>query len=157
MPEPRWSSLSIPAEKVLAGAQQVAFAANAPEVQPVHFLFSMLAHGNNLATTVLRKMRWLPYALLVEVAKFIGINSETPIEGEMELPLSQECVALIDYAAIESKKTHSEFVGTEHIFLSMLAAKEKLPIFETLGITYENGFIVVQKICSEPTQTELAS
>lgn len=156
MHESRWS-LSIPAEKALAGAQQAALATHASEVQPAHFLFSMLTHGNNLATTVLQKMKWLPSIILTEIAKFIGIGNEVPSQAETEIPLSAECIAMMNNAETEAKRTHSEFVGTEHIFLSMLAAEEKLPIFEYLGITYENGFAAVQQLCSAPTQTKLAS
>ena len=158
MLKPQQWSLSIPADQAFMNAQQIACAAKATEVKPILFLFSILAHGNNLGTTMLRKMYWLPSVILAEVVKCIGINPKEAIPTETDIPLSAACRVMMDNAAEEAKKTKSVFVGTEHIFLSMLASEEKPHILTKVGITYEKGLTVVQKMCdAQNGKADLAS
>ena len=104
------------AEKVLEIAKDFSFEYNYPFIGTEHILYGLIAEGEGLASKILSKQGLTSEYVEDEIVKIDGIM-ETKVE---EVDFTPRAKRIIENSKRESKRLGQNYVGTEHILLSLM-------------------------------------
>jgi len=93
------------------------------EVTPIMLLLAILKHGNNIAVTVIEEVGVDVEVLENRILKLVRNNSDVLIM-EQPIGLSEDSLNVIEAAKEEALMLGRQIIGTEHLLLSLLKAKE---------------------------------
>ncbi len=133
------------AQRVLRLAQQEAERFNHGFVGTEHLLLGLLALGDGVAVSVLRKMGVDLDMLRMEVEKALGVGPETKTIGN--IPFTPRVKKVLALAASEARALNHSYLGTEHILLGLLREGEgaAAQILKNLNIDLEKTRIAIMK------------
>ena len=93
------------------------------EVTPIMLLLAILKHGNNIAVTVIEEVGVDVEILENRILKLVRNNSDVLIM-EHAIGLSEDSLNILEAAKEEALMLGRQIIGTEHLLLSLLKAKE---------------------------------
>ena len=110
------------AQKVLELARQEADRFNHGYIGTEHLLLGLIALGEGVAVTVLRRMGLDLETVRLEVEKAVGVGSDMKTVGNV--PYTPRVKKVLALAGTEARAMNVEFVGTEHVLLGLLREGE---------------------------------
>ena len=110
------------AQQVLQLARQEADRFNHGYIGTEHLLLGLIALGQGVAVTVLRRMGLDLETVRLEVEKAVGVGSDMKTVGNV--PYTPRVKKVLALAGTEARGMNVEFVGTEHILLGLLREGE---------------------------------
>ena len=110
------------AQQVLQLARKEADRFNHGYIGTEHLLLGLIALGEGVAVTVLRRMGLDLETVRLEVEKAVGVGSDMKTVGNV--PYTPRVKKVLALAGTEARGMHVEFVGTEHILLGLLREGE---------------------------------
>ncbi|MBN1695051.1 ATP-dependent Clp protease ATP-binding subunit [candidate division WOR-3 bacterium] len=93
------------------------------EVTPVILLLAILKHGNNIAVTVIEEVGVDIELLENRILRLVKSNEDMFIV-EQPIGLSEDSLNILEEAKEEALMLGRQIIGTEHLLLSLLKAKE---------------------------------
>ena len=110
------------AQKVLELARQEADRFNHGYIGTEHLLLGLIALGEGVAVTVLRRMGLDLETVRLEVEKAVGVGSDMKTVGNV--PYTPRVKKVLALAGTEARAMNVEFIGTEHVLLGLLREGE---------------------------------
>jgi ATP-dependent Clp protease ATP-binding subunit ClpC len=110
------------AQQVLQLSRQEADRFNHGYIGTEHLLLGLIALGQGVAVTVLRRMGLDLETVRLEVEKAVGVGSDMKTVGNV--PYTPRVKKVLALAGTEARGMNVEFVGTEHILLGLLREGE---------------------------------
>ena len=110
------------AQQVLQLARRAADRFNHGYIGTEHLLLGLIALGQGVAVTVLRRMGLDLETVRMEVEKAVGVGSDMKTVGNV--PYTPRVKKVLALAGTEARAMNVEFVGTEHILLGLLREGE---------------------------------
>ena len=110
------------AQQVLQLARQEADRFNHGYIGTEHLLLGLIALGQGVAVTVLRRMGLDLETVRLEVEKAVGVGSDMKTVGNV--PYTPRVKKVLALAGTEARAMNVEFVGTEHVLLGLLREGE---------------------------------
>jgi len=98
-----------------------------------HLLLGLIHEDEGLAIRVLRALNVDPRALADQVKELVGQGDKTVIVGE-HIPFTPRSKKALELALRESQRLQHDYIGTEHILLSLLAQAEG-PAYQALVLS----------------------
>ncbi len=105
------------ARRVIFFARYEASQYGSPYIETEHLLLGLLREDQTLAHILLKS---LPSIQMVRTEIEASIEARERISTSVEVPLTQECKRILNYAAEESARLGSRHIGTEHLLLGIL-------------------------------------
>ena len=87
-------------------------------ILPEHLFYAVLSEKDCLAFLTLKKLQFNVENLLEQTENFFSEESHIPSLNE--IPQSRRFKYLLDIAEIESTSLHNDYIGTEHLLLSLV-------------------------------------
>ncbi len=94
------------------------------EVTPVILLLAILKHGNNIAITVIEEVGVDIELLENRVLRIVSGSGEVLI-AEQPMGLSEDSLNILEQAKEEAMMLGRQIIGTEHLLLALLKAREE--------------------------------
>jgi ATP-dependent Clp protease ATP-binding subunit ClpC len=104
-------------------SKDLAREAGLSEVTPVILLLAILKHGNNIAVTVIEEVGVDVEILENRILKLVKSSGDVLIV-EQPIGLSEDSLNILEEAKEEALMLGRQIIGTEHLLLSLLKAKE---------------------------------
>jgi hypothetical protein len=118
------------ARRVIFFARFEASQYGSPYIETEHLMLGLLREDKALASWLLHTQGWIE-SIRGEVEA--GITARERISTAVEVPLSQECKRILNFAAEEAELLRHKHVGTEHLFLGILREEKCLAARILLG------------------------
>ena len=133
------------AQQVLQLARQEADRFNHGYIGTEHLLLGLIALGQGVAVTVLRRMGLDLDTVRMEVEKAVGVGSDMKTVGNV--PYTPRVKKVLALAGTEARSMNVEFVGTEHILLGLLREGEGVAarVLSNLSVDIEKTRQAVMK------------
>ncbi len=133
------------AQQVLQLARQEADRFNHGYIGTEHLLLGLIALGQGVAVTVLRRMGLDLDTVRLEVEKAVGVGSDMKTVGNV--PYTPRVKKVLALAGTEARSMNVEFVGTEHILLGLLREAEGVAarVLSNLSVDIEKTRQAVMK------------
>ena len=133
------------AQQVLQLARQEADRFNHGYIGTEHLLLGLIALGEGVAVTVLRRMGLDLATVRLEVEKAVGVGSDMKTVGNV--PYTPRVKKVLALAGTEARAMNVEFVGTEHILLGLLREGEGVAarVLSNLNVDIEKTRLAVLK------------
>ena len=133
------------AQQVLQLARQEADRFNHGYIGTEHLLLGLIALGEGVAVTVLRRMGLDLETVRLEVEKAVGVGSDMKTVGNV--PYTPRVKKVLALAGTEARAMNVEFVGTEHILLGLLREGEGVAarVLSNLNVDIEKTRLAVLK------------
>ena len=133
------------AQQVLQLARQEADRFNHGYIGTEHLLLGLIALGQGVAVTVLRRMGLDLDTVRMEVEKAVGVGSDMKTVGNV--PYTPRVKKVLALAGTEARSMNVEFVGTEHILLGLLREAEGVAarVLSNLNVDIEKTRQAVMK------------
>lgn len=110
------------AQQVLQLARQEADRFNHGYIGTEHLLLGLIALGEGVAVSVLRRMGLDLERVRLEVEKAVGVGADMKTVGNV--PYTPRVKKVLALAGTEARAMNVDFVGTEHILLGLLREGE---------------------------------
>jgi len=150
----RFDTFTIKAQELIQNAQQAATDHNHQQIEPEHLLFAMFREPEGIAKSILRKLGVSPGAVAQEVA--MALEKLPKISGAVEVYISRRTKPVLDAAFKEASKMKDQYVGIEHILLSIVDEKtgDASSILARNGVTRESILKVLMDIRGSQSITD---
>lgn len=101
-------------------------------VAPEQILLGIMGAGDSLSFTALKSMGLTLDMVRSEVTKIVPNGSDAVV---IEIPFSESCKRALELAWDEGQKLGHDYIGTEHLLLGLLRAKDSVveAVVENLG------------------------
>jgi len=119
-----WQNFTERGKRVFQLAQQEALRLGHDVIGTEHILLGLLEDNDGVVPQVMTAFGIEPGNLKIQIEEYIGQN--TPRSMPIDLPWSPRAKLVIDLSMREARKIGSNYVGTEHILLGLLAEGEGL-------------------------------
>jgi ATP-dependent Clp protease ATP-binding subunit ClpC len=142
------SRLSDMSRQILALAKKEAAFFQHDQIRPEHILLAIAAVPEAVASRLLRRQGVDPQAVVREVVSHLHIGRAVDSRA---ITLSMAARRAIEIAGLEAQRLGSEYIGTEHLLLGIMAERESLAskVLAKLGIDPD----VVRRQASGLTET----
>ena len=127
------------AREAVAGAIELARAANNPQLEPEHLLAALIQQRDGIVPNLLRKMNADP-ATVARAAREL-LKKLPAAYGGAEPGMSPRMKAVTDQAQAEADRLTDEFVSTEHLFIALADEGGRSPSAQLLkqsGVTRDS-------------------
>ena len=133
------------AQQVLQLARKEADRFNHGYIGTEHLLLGLIALGEGVAVTVLRRMGLDLETVRLAVEKAVGVGSDMKTVGNV--PYTPRVKKVLALAGTEARAMNVEFVGTEHILLGLLREGEGVAarVLSNLNVDIEKTRLAVLK------------
>jgi ATP-dependent Clp protease ATP-binding subunit ClpC len=148
------------ARRVIFFARYEASQFGSPYIETEHLLLGLLREDKALTNRFLRS----PHASIESIRKQIEGRTTVrdKVSTSVELPLSQECKRVLNWAAEEAERLTNKHIGTEHLLLGLLREEKSFAaeILHERGlrlstIREELGRVQSEKMSNRPKETSL--
>jgi hypothetical protein len=125
------------AQQVLALARKEANLLHHSVISTEHLLLGLIALGQGVAVTVLRKMGFDLETVRAEVKRLVGAGPEEETRGN--IPYTPRVKKVLALASKQAKALNHTYVGTEHILLGLLEEGDGIAgqVLKNLGMDIE--------------------
>ena len=130
--------LSPRAQKLLTvTAQNIARKKGSSQLLPEHVLLAMLSDADSVGFEILSYLNI--NLLMLQLALDQSFPQVSPLNTHQELPPSRRLRTIIDIAAVESRITRKNYIGTEHILIATLREENSVisRFFSAIPISVE--------------------
>ena len=117
-----WHNFTERGKRVFQLAHKEALRMGHEVIGTEHILLGLLYDNDGLITKILADYDLTPEVLVKEIEQFAGVG--TPRYGQIDLPMSPRAKCVMDLAMREARRMGVNYIGTEHIFLAVLAEGE---------------------------------
>ena len=114
-----WQDFTERGKRVFQIAHKEALRMGHDVIGTEHVLLALLYDNDTIISRVLMYYRTPPETLVSEIERNAGVG--TPYAEERDLPTSQRVKVVMDLAMREARRMGMNYIGTEHIFLAILA------------------------------------
>ena len=142
------------ARRTIFFARYEASVAGSPYIETEHLLLGLLRENAALSTRVFRAQT-TPDALRNEIARY---SPPRPAIGtSVDIPLSNESKNVLAYAAEGAEQLDHRHIGTEHLLIGLLRAKDSLAakLLAQYGVNEKDIRANIQDTLEAPTQRPL--
>ncbi len=151
----RFDKFTLKSQELIQEAQAIASKYNNQQIEPVHFLYVMLSDAESITGSILRKIGVAPDDVAREALS--AVETLPKVQGSVgDAYLSGQSKKILEKAFDEAARMKDQYVSVEHIFLSLLTAKDQTieKIFSHFGINRENVLKVLMEIRGNQTITD---
>jgi ATP-dependent Clp protease ATP-binding subunit ClpA len=155
------------ARRVIFFARYEASQFGSPYIETEHLLMGLLREDKALANRFLQSQ---VESIRKQIDEHTTIREKVPTS--MDLPLSRECVRVLEYAAEEAERLNHKHIGTEHLLLGLLREEKcfaaeilherglqlstiREQLSGTIGEVVTKAVIYHCNICGEPNPTDV--
>lgn len=117
-----WSNFTERGKRVFQLAHKEALRMGHDVIGTEHILLGLLYDNDGLIVRLLANYNVSPEELVKEVEQYAGAG--TPRYASADLPMSPRAKCVMDLAMREARRMAVNYIGTEHIFLGLLAEGE---------------------------------
>lgn len=134
-----WQNFTEKGKRVFQLAQREALRLGHTVIGTEHILLGLLFDGDGVVPAVLAQFNVDANELKKEIEEYIGKDEAR--DEPVDLPWSPRAKLVMDLSMREARKMGSNYIGTEHIFLGLLAEGEGIAaqILSTKGINLAKG------------------
>lgn len=134
-----WHNFTERGKRVFQLAHKEALRMGHEVIGTEHILLGLLRENDGLFTRILSGYGVTPEELIRETEQFAGVG--TPRYGQIDLPMSPRAKRVMDLAMREARRMGLNYIGTEHIFLAILAEGEGLAarLLVSHGLTLDDS------------------
>jgi ATP-dependent Clp protease ATP-binding subunit ClpC len=134
-----WQNFTERGKRVFQLAQKEALRLGHNVIGTEHILLGLLDDGDGVVPAVLAQFGVNPGILKKEIEDYIG--KQVPRNDPVDLPWSPRAKLVMDLSMREARKMGSNYIGTEHILLGLLAEGEGMAaqILSSNGINLNGG------------------
>jgi ATP-dependent Clp protease ATP-binding subunit ClpA len=127
------------ARKVMALANQAAQRYNHVYIDTEHVLLGLVKEGSGVGAVVFKNLNVNVDKLRLEVEELMIKCPVMVKTGKLKLPYTHRIKKIVEYAIEEASSLKSEYVGTEHLLLSMMRETEGIAsqVLKDHKLTYE--------------------
>jgi ATP-dependent Clp protease ATP-binding subunit ClpA len=127
------------ARKVMALANQAAQRYNHVYIDTEHVLLGLVKEGSGVGAVVFKNLNVDVDKLRLEVEELMIKCPVMVKTGKLKLPYTHRIKKIVEYAIEEASSLKSEYVGTEHLLLSMMRETEGIAsqVLKDHKLTYE--------------------
>jgi ATP-dependent Clp protease ATP-binding subunit ClpB len=142
----RFDKFTVKSQELIQSGQNLASIRQNQQIEPEHLLAAMLAEKEGVAKAVLSKLGVSAEAVLRDTAT--AVDRLPKVQGAGEIYLSSRTKSLLEAAFGEAGRMKDEYVGIEHILLSLCDEKggEAPKILKRHGVGRENILKVLMEI-----------
>ncbi len=142
----RFDKFTIKAQELIQNAQQAAMAQNHQQIEPEHLLYAMFQEPEGIAKSILRKLGVSPGAVAQEIT--LALEKLPRVSGAVEVYISTRSKSVLDAAFKEASKMKDQYVGIEHILLSIVDEKtgDASSVLSRQGVTRKTILEVLKYI-----------
>ena len=118
------------------------------KIEPEHMLIALLDDKKNIVVNVMESMGHSCEDLIAKIESSLRLEIKSPSLNKKILPLSSESRLLINISELESDKINDDYIGCEHLMLSILKNKNLrgTKILSHVNIEYNNFKVNLIKI-----------
>lgn len=140
-----WQNFTERGKRVFQLAHREALRLGHEVIGTEHILLGLLSDGNGAVPQIISTFNVEPAALKREIEGIIGAG--TPRLDVVDLPMSPRAKLVIDLAMKEARRMGVNYIGTEHIFLGLLAEGDGMAaqVMASHGIGIANGRSAVRE------------
>jgi ATP-dependent Clp protease ATP-binding subunit ClpA len=155
------------ARRVIFFARGAASQFGSPYIETEHLLMGLLREDKALANRFLQSQ---VESIRKQIDEHTTIREKVPTS--MDLPLSRECVRVLEYAAEEAERLNHKHIGTEHLLMGLLREEKcfaaeilherglqlstiREQLSGTIGEVLTKAVIYHCNICREPNPTDV--
>ena len=109
---------------VMALAADEAYHLGSEQLDPEHVMLAMLKYGDGLGYLVIKALRINVLTLQLNIEQ--SMPSRVPATEIYNLPFSRRLTEIINSAGMEAQLLGCDYIGTEHLLLSMVAEKDSI-------------------------------
>ncbi len=152
----RFDKFTIKSQELVSGAQALASKRHHQQIEPEHFLAAMLAEKEGIAISIFRKLGVSPGGIRQELTLALDRLPKISGAGQTETYLSTRAKTVLEAAFAEASKMKDQYVGIEHILLSIVDDKggETNTILGRYGISRETILKVLMGLRGNQTITD---
>ena len=142
----RFDKFTLKAQDLIRNAQRLATERGNQQIEPIHFLFSLLADKEGLANTILAKIGVPAESFLAAAAPII--ERLPKISGFQDAYLSPAANTVLEKSFDYAAQMKDEYVGVEHLLLSLLYNGDDSmeALFSSFGISADQILSVLMDI-----------
>ncbi|MGB0036291.1 MAG: ATP-dependent chaperone ClpB [Candidatus Acidiferrales bacterium] len=116
----RMDKLTVKAQEALQAAQELGARSGQQQIEPLHFLWALVAQGDGVVPPLLEKLGVSPTGLASEIEK--QIERMPKVSGASQQYLSPASNVVLERAFEEAQRLKDEYVSTEHVLLAIAGA-----------------------------------
>lgn len=118
------------------------------KIEPEHMLIALLDSKDNVVVGILESMGHDCEDLIAKIESVLRLEIKSPSLNKKILPLSSESRLLINISELESDKINDDYIGCEHLMLSILKNRNLrgTKILSHLNIEYNNFKVNLIKV-----------
>ena len=120
-----WQNFTERGKRVFQLAHKEALRMGHDVIGTEHILLGLLYDSDGIINRLLASYNLDHETLVGEIEQYAG--SGTPHSEPVDLPMSPRAKCVMDLAMREARRMGVNYIGTEHIFLAILAEGEDLP------------------------------
>ena len=117
-----WQFFTERSKRVIQSAHDEALRLGHRFIGTEHLLLGLLEEENSVASVSLRESGATAGDLLERILELRP--REAPINGDSDLPISENARRVLNYAINTARELHSGYVGTEHLLLGVLSRSD---------------------------------
>ena len=140
------------AEKAIEIANDIAMELGHKYIGTEHILYGLCKEGTGIASKVLENQNITDEDILQEIEMLIGTGEA--IEDREALGFTPRSKRVIENAFVESRKSGSEYIGTEHLLIGIMREGDSVAvrIMMDLGIDPRKLYNEIVKVINEDEQ-----
>uniref|UniRef100_A0A7C4XJY9 AAA family ATPase n=1 Tax=candidate division WOR-3 bacterium TaxID=2052148 RepID=A0A7C4XJY9_UNCW3 len=144
----RYDRFTQKAQEALATAQEILDEYNHQELDTEHIFLALVRQEDGLVPKILRKMDIMPDVIQRRLESALEIKPKVYGGATAQIYITPRTKKLLSLAQNEAQRMNDEYVGTEHLFLSIAEEREGETgkILREFGITKERIYQVLQII-----------
>jgi len=148
---PPFQNFTTKAKEAIRRSHELAIERGQNNVSPVHMLASLLTQDDSIVLSILERMEVDSLLLTETVLESIeGDANSNAVEGAYQMFLTPEFATALEDCSVLAKELKDEFIGTEHIFLSILkSGGDVREILSRFKIDYEKAFKIIVDLRSQ--------
>ncbi|HBE90638.1 MAG: hypothetical protein A3E37_02655 [Candidatus Andersenbacteria bacterium RIFCSPHIGHO2_12_FULL_46_9] len=112
------------AQRVMYLANQEAKRLHQDFIEPAHILLGILKLNDGSSCAVLRRLNIDPQAAIPDLEKILAIDNQSVTVKYKKLPQTPRAKKVIERAMEEARIMNHNYVGTEHLLLSLLREED---------------------------------
>jgi len=129
------------------------------DIDPEHILLALLSDYDNNVVEVILSMGFDIDDLFSKLDSYMRLKIRKPRIKKKLIPLSKNSKLVLNVAEMESDKLNDEYVGTEHVMLSILKYREfgGTKVLNNQGLTYKNFKSILIEIKNDTIMNRMFS
>src|SRR5574344_409225 len=138
-------------KKVLQFAREAAVRLGNDQVGSEHLLLGIISEGEGIAAAALKKMQVDLEAIALDIERSLSSGGVTMSQQPKMVPFTSRAKAVLQNSAVEAQEMNENYIGTEHILLSLLKISDSqaAAALSAAGVEYDALKTAIERVKEE--------